>query len=107
MAARPVQNVSYDFTDQVVLVTGAGRGQGRAHALGFAAAGADVVVCDRGADHAEVPYALATAEELEETARLVREAGRRCLAMACDVAEEEQVEALVAAATRSSAGSTS
>jgi NAD(P)-dependent dehydrogenase (short-subunit alcohol dehydrogenase family) len=98
LAARPVRNVRYDFSDQVVLVTGAGRGQGRAHALGFAAAGADVVVSDRGSDNADVPYALASAAELEETARLVRESGRRCLALDCDVAAEPQVEALVAKA---------
>ena len=34
------------FLDQVVLVTGAARGQGRAHALAFAGEGAHLVICD-------------------------------------------------------------
>jgi NAD(P)-dependent dehydrogenase (short-subunit alcohol dehydrogenase family) len=48
MSPRAVTDVSYDFRGKVVLITGAGRGQGRAHALGFAAAGADVAICDIG-----------------------------------------------------------
>jgi NAD(P)-dependent dehydrogenase (short-subunit alcohol dehydrogenase family) len=35
-----------DFTDQVVIVTGAGRGLGRVYALGLAARGASVIVND-------------------------------------------------------------
>jgi NAD(P)-dependent dehydrogenase (short-subunit alcohol dehydrogenase family) len=34
------------FRDQVVLVTGAARGQGRAHALAFAREGGHLVLCD-------------------------------------------------------------
>jgi NAD(P)-dependent dehydrogenase (short-subunit alcohol dehydrogenase family) len=97
MAPRVVRDVSYDFSGKVVLVTGGARGQGRAHALGFAAAGADVTVCDIAADKQEVPYALADAAELEAVGEEVRGLGRRCLAIACDVSEEEQVEAMVAA----------
>jgi NAD(P)-dependent dehydrogenase (short-subunit alcohol dehydrogenase family) len=70
----------------VALVTGAARGQGRAHAVALALAGADVVACDRCRDEATVPYPLATPADLEETARLVREAGRRCLAVQADAA---------------------
>jgi len=36
---------------RVVIITGAGRGLGRAHALAFAAAGAKVVVNDLGVEH--------------------------------------------------------
>jgi NAD(P)-dependent dehydrogenase (short-subunit alcohol dehydrogenase family) len=38
--------VTYDFSGQVVFVTGAARGQGRAHALSFARAGASIVAVD-------------------------------------------------------------
>uniref|UniRef100_A0A653AXI6 Uncharacterized protein n=1 Tax=Ectopseudomonas oleovorans TaxID=301 RepID=A0A653AXI6_ECTOL len=43
------------FEDQVVIVTGAGGGLGRAHALLFARHGARVVVNDRGSTHGEGP----------------------------------------------------
>lgn len=76
-----------DLQGRVALVTGAGRGQGRAHARALAAAGADVVACDRCRPLPTVPYALATPEDLEETARLVREAGRRALAVEADAAD--------------------
>jgi NAD(P)-dependent dehydrogenase (short-subunit alcohol dehydrogenase family) len=45
------------FADQVVIVTGAGRGIGRAHALEFARLGAAVVVNDRAAEHGDAVVA--------------------------------------------------
>ena len=83
---------------RVALVTGAARGQGRAHAVALAAAGADVVACDLGRDLPTVPYPLAGPADLEETARLVRAAGRRCLALCADAASVEDMEAAVAGA---------
>jgi len=82
----------------VALVTGAGRGQGRAHAVALARAGADIVACDVAADQPTVPYGLATAADLEETARAVREAGRRCVALPADAASVPRMEEAVAAA---------
>ena len=66
---------------QVALVSGGGSGLGRAAALELAALGAQVVVCGR------------RAEPLEET--VARAERGRCAAIACDIREEEQVEALV------------
>jgi len=83
---------------RVALVTGAARGQGRAHALALAAAGADLVACDRCRDAPTVPYPQGTRADLDETARLVRQAGRRCLAVEADVASVPDMEAAVAAA---------
>src|SRR5262249_58101445 len=81
------------------MVTGAGRGQGRAQAVAMAQAGADIVCCDLCHDQPTVPYRLSAREDLEETARLVREAGRRCLVREADAASVEQMEAVAAAAS--------
>ncbi len=96
--AREIRDVSYDYSSRVVLVTGAARGQGRAHALGFAAAGASVVACDIGADIETIPYALGTEEELNQVAVEVESLDARCLPIICDVRKPDQVEAMVAQA---------
>jgi SDR family mycofactocin-dependent oxidoreductase len=80
---------------QVALVTGAARGQGRAHAVALARAGADLVLCDLAAPLATVPYPLGTAEELAETAALVEAEGRGCLGRAVDVRDGAAVAGLV------------
>jgi SDR family mycofactocin-dependent oxidoreductase len=70
---------------RVVFITGAARGQGRSHAVMCAEEGADIVGIDICQDLDVVPYALGTAEELEETARLVEKTGRQMLARRADV----------------------
>lgn len=69
---------------RVAIVTGASRGLGRAMAVALAQAGADVALAAR------------SQPDLDETARSVRAAGRRALAIATDVTAYAQVEALVA-----------
>ena len=77
------------FTDKVAVITGAARGQGRSHALRLAAEGADVVAVDVCADLPTVAYALATPDDLAETARLVRQQGRREVAAQVDVRDAD------------------
>jgi 7-alpha-hydroxysteroid dehydrogenase len=72
----------------VVLVTGAGAGIGRAIALNFAAAGAAVAVTDR------------TEADAREVAEEIRASGGRALALACDVTRSDQLEAAVTATVK-------
>jgi SDR family mycofactocin-dependent oxidoreductase len=83
------------FTNKVVLITGAARGQGRSHAVGFAREGADVVACDLTADVATVPYGLGTVADLDETKKLVEAEDRRCLTLRADVRDADQLAHVV------------
>ncbi len=69
---------------QVALVTGAGRGIGRAVALALGRAGAAVAVCARSQD------------EVTEAAREIADHHGRALAVRCDVSHRRQVEGMVA-----------
>jgi 3-hydroxybutyrate dehydrogenase len=73
-----------ELTGRIALVTGGGRGIGRAVALSLASAGADVAVSGRNADL------------LDETVGAIRAIGRRAAAVVCDVGERSQVDAMVA-----------
>lgn len=78
-------SVTYDFSGQVALVTGAAMGMGAAAARGFAAAGAAVALLDIDRAAAE-----AVAEE-------IRAQGGEAVALRCDVADEAEVKAAVEA----------
>src|SRR5436305_15316902 len=73
---------------QVAIVTGGGRGIGRAVAETLAALGASVVIASRNAP------------QLDEVVRAIRKAGGHALAQTADVADERQVEELVLATER-------
>jgi SDR family mycofactocin-dependent oxidoreductase len=70
---------------KVALVTGAARGQGRAHAVRLAAEGADVVVVDVCGQLPDVTYPSASEEDLEETVRQVEAQDRRAVSAVVDV----------------------
>jgi NAD(P)-dependent dehydrogenase (short-subunit alcohol dehydrogenase family) len=73
----------FSLTGKVVIVTGAGRGIGRAVALGLAEAGADLALASR------------TAADLETLASEIEQAGRRALVVPTDVVDEASVAKLV------------
>lgn len=77
-----------ELTGRVALVTGGGRGIGRAIAISLANAGADVAVSGRSAD------------VLEETAKAIRAAGRRAATIICDVTDRKQVDDMIAGVKR-------
>jgi SDR family mycofactocin-dependent oxidoreductase len=86
------------------LVTGAGRGQGRSHALRFAAEGASVLALDVCADNPAVQYPLATREELDETIALAEKEGVRAIPLVADVRDSAALDAAIAAGVKELGG---
>ncbi len=84
-----------NLAGKVAIVTGAGRGIGRAHALALAEAGATVVVNDLGASLAGVGDDLGPAEQVVAE---IEAGGGRAVANGANVADFEQAGALVTAA---------
>jgi SDR family mycofactocin-dependent oxidoreductase len=76
---------------RVAFVTGAARGQGRAHALRLAADGADIIALDICRQLESPVYPMSTPEDLDETVRLVQETGRRIVASVVDVRDSNEV----------------
>ncbi|HEX5252727.1 MAG TPA: mycofactocin-coupled SDR family oxidoreductase [Mycobacterium sp.] len=82
---------------RVAFITGAARGQGRSHAVRLAREGADVIALDICAPaSASVTYAPATREDLDETARLVENEGRKILSREVDIRDDTALRELVA-----------
>lgn len=72
---------AFHLEGQTALVTGAGRGIGKALAIGLAESGSNVVLVSR------------TMKEIEETATMINEqTGRKALALCADVTSKEQLE---------------
>jgi SDR family mycofactocin-dependent oxidoreductase len=83
------------FTNKVVLVTGAARGQGRADALAFAKEGADLILNDICHNVETIPYAQASKKDLAGVVREVKSMGRKAMAVEADVRDGGEVKALV------------
>lgn len=84
------------FDGRVAVVTGAGAGLGRAHALGLARLGARVVVNDMGAARDGTGGSLSPADAVVEE---IRKAGGEAIADGADVSNFDQVKEMVAKAT--------
>ena len=83
---------------KVAFITGAARGQGRSHAVTLAENGADIVVVDIDHDIESVFYPLSTADDLEETPRLVEKTGQTVLPRTVDVRDSDALDSAVAEA---------
>jgi SDR family mycofactocin-dependent oxidoreductase len=83
------------FDGNVVLVTGAARGQGRAHALAFAREGASIVAIDICAPIDSVEYGLGTPDDLAVTEQQVKDLGGQVLAAAVDVRRQGELDTVV------------
>ena len=68
---------------KIIIMTGAGRGLGRAMALDLATSGADIVAAAR------------TKEQIDETAELIRATGRQCIAVQVNITDSSSVQGLV------------
>src|SRR5580658_380518 len=76
---------------KVAFITGAARGQGRAHAIRLAQEGADIIAVDICRQIESNNYPLSTPEDLTETERAVKELGRRIVARQADVRERSEL----------------
>jgi len=80
---------------KVAFITGAARGQGRAHAVRLAADGADIIALDICHDIDSMDYPNATPDELAETIKLVENEGRRIIARQADVRDADALQEAV------------
>ncbi|PXW25873.1 mycofactocin-coupled SDR family oxidoreductase [Nocardia sp. 348MFTsu5.1] len=80
---------------KVAVITGAARGQGRAHAVRLAQEGADIIAIDICSTLPSVTYDSATPEDLAETARLVEKHGRRIVTAQVDIRDRAKLQAAV------------
>ena len=81
---------------KVAFITGAARGQGRAHAIKLASAGADIIAVDLCEQIASVPYPLATPDDLEATVKLVEDTGVRIVSRQADVRDRAALKTALA-----------
>jgi len=82
---------------RVAFITGAARGQGRAHAVRLAADGASIIAVDLCEQITSVPYPLATADDLAATVKLVKDNGSRIVATPGDVRDAASLSAALQA----------
>jgi SDR family mycofactocin-dependent oxidoreductase len=92
----PVTQRDANLVGRVALVTGAARGQGRAHAVRLANDGVDIIAVDICAPvSGTIGYPAATSEQLLETVEAVKFSGREVLAREVDIRDLTGLQQLV------------
>lgn len=82
--------------NKVAFITGAGRGQGRAHAIRLAREGADIIALDILEDIANVPYPMAGLADRDETVAAVEALGRRIMFEKADIRDLGRLQEVAA-----------
>jgi len=80
------------FDGHVAFITGAARGQGRAHAVRLAQEGVDIIGIDICDQMESVVYKMSTRDDLDETVRQVEDLGRKIVVHQADVRDVEQLQ---------------
>ncbi len=80
---------------KVAFVTGAGRGQGRSHAIRLAEEGADIIAVDILEDYATVGYGMSSQSDLDQTVKSVEALDRRIIARKADVRDAAALKAVL------------
>lgn len=78
---------------KVAFITGAGRGQGRSHAIRLAEEGADIIAVDLLENYDTVAYGMSTQSDLDETVKAVEALDRRIIARKADVRDPASLKA--------------
>jgi SDR family mycofactocin-dependent oxidoreductase len=84
---------------KVAFITGSARGQGRSHAVRLAEEGADILAVDICRQLPNVPYPMATSEDLAQTVAEVEALGRRIVAVEVDVRDVAGLRAAISRAS--------
>jgi SDR family mycofactocin-dependent oxidoreductase len=84
------------FDGKVAFITGAARGQGRAHAVRFAEEGATIIAVDICEQIDTVAYPMSCREDLDETVNLVEKTGGRIIAEQADVRDFARLQSVLA-----------
>lgn len=92
------------LTGKVILVTGAGRGMGRSHAIRLAEEGADLILVDICAPIAGLNYAMSSPEDLASTAKEVTALGRRVHTAHADIRDRSRLEEVIGAGVETLGG---
>jgi SDR family mycofactocin-dependent oxidoreductase len=82
---------------KVAFITGAGRGQGRSHAIRLAEEGADIIAVDVLEDYGTVAYPMSSPSDLEQTVKAVEALDRRIVARKADVRDPASLTAALEA----------